>query len=113
VDLRLVEYAVYLAAGVGLTLWVGWATRRPGGSFLVPLVGLGGVALLLQLDGSVASAADVIRSIATRLGLVLLLLGGLHVVDLALARRRDRSVEAPAPAEYEPLRPASGGRFPY
>lgn len=111
-DLRLVEYVVYLTAGVGLTLWVGRAVRRPGGSFLVELVGLGGVALLLQLDGPLASIADVVRLVATRLGLVLLLLGALHVIDLTIARRPARPAPVRPAAEYEPLR-TSSGRFPY
>jgi len=107
-DLRLVEYAAYLAAAVPLTLWAGRMLHRA-----VWLVGLGGVALLLPLDVPVAGAADVVRAVALKVGLLLLGLGALHLGSL-LVLRRLRHEDAPAPraAEYEPLRAASG-RFPY
>jgi len=111
VDLRLVEYVLYLAAGVALTLWAGAALPRG-----LQLAGLGGVALLLQLDTSLASAADLVRALATRLGLVLLLLGALHLVALVIQRRAERPERPEAASrpktEYEAVRPASG-RFPY
>ncbi len=111
-DLRLVEYVLYLAAGVALTLWAGRSLQRG-----LQLVGLGGVALLLLVGGSPASAADAVRTITTRLGLVLLVLGGLHLLTQLFPRPGARPAEpaerAPGrPAEYEPLRP-TGGRFPY
>jgi hypothetical protein len=134
VDLRLVEYVAYLAVSVSLTLWVGRALHRYGGPFLADalkdtaladsvnrllvvgfyLVGLGGVALLLQVDGSLASAADVVRAVATKVGLVLLLLGGLHLADLLVLHRMRRPSEVAArpAAEYERLEPATR-RFPY
>jgi hypothetical protein len=109
VDLRLVEYVLYLAGAVPLTLWAGRSLHRG-----LQLVGLGGVALLLTVDAGVASAADVVGAVATKLGVVLLLLGGLHLATLLAQRRAERTAEsAPRPAaEYEPLRRASG-RFPY
>lgn len=134
-DLRLVDYVAYLAVSMPLTVWVGRALHRAGAPYLTDvlgsaelagslgrllevgflLVGLGGVALLLQVDGAVASAADVVRSVATRLGLVLLLLGGLHGADvLALhrLRRRGRGGDAAAPAPAGPALRAAG-RWPY
>ena len=108
-DLRLVEYVLYLAAGAALTLWAGRSLQRG-----LQLVGLGGVALLLLVGGSPTSAADVVRTITMRLGLVLLVLGGLHLLTLLVQRREARPAEPSAgqQAEYEPLRPSSG-RFPY
>lgn len=108
-DLRLVEYAAYLALSVPLTLWVGRTLHRA-----ALLVGLGGVALLLQVDGGVATAADVVRVIVTKLGVVLLLLGVLHTCSVAVQQRLRREPPAQRGTEstYEPLRPA-GGRFPY
>lgn len=105
-DLRLVEYALYLAGAVPLTLWAGRVLHRG-----VQLVGLGGVALLLPIDAGVASAADVVQAVATKLGLVLLLLGGLHLATL-LARRRAETAQRPD-VEFEPRRRTTGGRFPY
>jgi hypothetical protein len=108
-DLRLVEYAAYLAAAVPLTVWAGRMLHRA-----VWLVGLGGVALLLPLDVPVAGAADVVRVVALKIGLLLLGLGALHLGTLLVLRRVHREDAEPArrPAEYEPLRAASG-RFPY
>jgi len=107
-DLRLVEYAAYLAAAVPLTLWAGRMLHRA-----VWLVGLGGVALLLPLDVPIAGAADVVRAVALKVGLLLLGLGALHLGSLLVLRRLQQE-DAPPPraAEYEPLRAASG-RFPY
>jgi hypothetical protein len=109
VDLRLVEYTAYLALSVPLALWVGRTLPRA-----ALLVGLGGVALLLQVGGGAATAADVVRTIVTKLGVVLLLMGALHLCSVAVQqrlRREPRDPSRPA-ATYEPLRPASG-RFPY
>jgi len=108
VDLRLVEYVLYLAGAVPLTLWAGRTLHRG-----LQLVGLGGVALLLTVDGSAASAADVVAAVTTKLGLVLVLLGGLHLATLVAQRRAERAADAPRqPTVYEPRRPASG-RWPY
>jgi hypothetical protein len=109
VDLRLVEYTAYLALSIPLTLWVGRTLPRA-----ALLVGLGGVALLLQAGGGAATAADVLRVIVTKLGVVLLLLGALHLCSQAVQQRVRREPVSPAreAPTYEPLRPASG-RFPY
>ena len=107
-DLRLVEYVLYFAGAVPLTLW---ATRTLHKG--LQLVGLGGVALLLTVDAGAASAADVVAAVTTKLGLVLVLLGGLHLGTLVARRRAERAAEAPPPpAEYVPRRPTSG-RWPY
>lgn len=120
-DLRLIEYLAYLAVSLPLTLWVGRALHRNGAPFLAAvmkdrvvadsvnrllvigfyLAGLGGVALLLQVDGSLASPADVVRAVATKTGLVLLLLGGLHLVNLLFLHRLHRPAERAAPGAAE------------
>jgi hypothetical protein len=132
--LRLVDYVTYLAIGVTLTAWVGRALHRHGGPCLADalgsaelaesvnrllvvgfhLVGLGGVALLLQVDGALATPADVVRAVAIRLGLVLLLLGALHLVNMLalhrLGRRRSPAADR-RPAEAAHV--ATAGRWPY
>ena len=106
-DLRLTEYVLYLAGAVPLTLWAG-RTLHQG----LRLVGLGGGALLLTVDGGAASTADVVAAVTTKLGLVLVLLGGLHLATLVAPRRAERAAEAPPqPTIDEPQRPASG-RWP-
>ncbi len=127
-DLRLVEYPLYLAISIALTIWVGRALQQNGSRFLSEalkdrsvagsvnqlvvvafyLVALGCVALLMQVDVRLVSAADVIQSVATKVGLVLLLLGGLHLLTMfvltKLGGRAYRSASRPT-VEYERLEP--------
>lgn len=132
-DLRLVEYAAYLALSVPLTLWVGKALHRNGAPLLAEvlkdrvvadsanrllvigfyLAGLGGVALLLQVDVFLGSLADVVRAVATKVGLVLLLLGALHLINMLILHRLHRSAErgTPRTTEFERME-AHGRRWP-
>jgi hypothetical protein len=102
VDLRLVQYTAYLVASILLTVWVGRSLHRNGRPFLVDvmngtaladsvnhlllvgfyLVNLGVAALLINTGGEVKTAADVVQTLATRLGLVLLVLGTMHFGNL-------------------------------
>jgi hypothetical protein len=137
-DLRLVEYVAYLAIGVGLTLFVGRVLYRSGAAFLVDalqdrtladstnrllvvgfsLIGLGGGALLLSVDSTLVSAADVVKAVVVRSGMLFLVLGGLHMANLLALRRMRRTtvprapVSPPAGPPYAPTGPATG-RFPY
>ena len=126
-DLRLVEYVLYLAVSICLTVWVGRALHQNGRQFLAEvltdralaaslsrllvvgfyLVALGGVALLLQMDVGLASAADVIKAVATKVGLVLLLLGALHLITMLVLNgmRRPTGKEARTTASPERLEP--------
>src|SRR5215470_548577 len=126
-DLRLVEYVLYLAVSICLTVWVGRALHQNGRQFLAEvlpdralaaslsrllvvgfyLVALGGVALLLQVDVALASPADVIKAVATKVGLVLLLLGGLHLVTMLVLNRirRPAGRQAEPVAQHERLEP--------
>jgi hypothetical protein len=136
-DLRLVEYVAYLAIGVGLT-FVGQVLYRSGAAFLVDalqdrtladstnrllvvgfyLIGLGGGALLLSVDSTLVSAADVVKAVVVRSGMLFLVLGGLHMANLLALRRMRRAtvqrapVSPPATPPYAPTGPATG-RFPY
>jgi hypothetical protein len=133
VDLRLVEYLTYLGLGLGLTLFVGQVLYRSG-AFLADalgnltladsinrllivgfsLIGLGVAALLLQVDGRLTSAADVVKMVVIRTGLLLLVLGGLHLANLAVLRRLRRPTEAAGESiggGRSQVR--ASGRFPY
>ena len=115
-DLRLVEYLVYLPLSIAFTVWVARVLYRNGSRFLVEvlrdesladsvnrllvvgfyLVSLGGVALLINAADSLRSAADVVRSVVTKVGLVLLLLGFVHFVNLLVLNRMRRHSEPAA-----------------
>lgn len=125
-DYRLATYVLYLAVSVALTVWVGRTLSRRGRLFLVDvfqqealadsvnhllvvgfyLVNFGVVALLITAETSVASAADLIQAVVGKVGVVLLILGGMHFANLFilyLARRPIRQrqrVAAPAAAGH-------------
>jgi hypothetical protein len=119
-DLRLLEYIVYLAASVVLTLWVGRTLHSNGRRFLVEvmeddaladsvnhlllvgfyLVNFGVAALLVNTTGALRSAADVMQTVATQLGIVLLVLGLIHFTNLYVLHRLRRSTQARAYAKW-------------
>lgn len=119
-DLRLVEYLVYLATSVVLTLWVGRSLHSGGRRFLVDvmnddgladsvnhlllvgfyLVNLGIAALVINTAGEMRSAADVVQTAATQLGMVMLVLGTIHFTNLYVLHRIRRSSIADAYARW-------------
>jgi hypothetical protein len=130
-DARLVLYATYLGTSVAMTVWVGRTLHSGGRRFLIDvvedasladsinhlllvgfyLVNLGAAALLINTAATPDSAADVVRILATQLGLVLLLLGGVHFLNLfVLHRIRKSSREARQYAEW--YRNSQAGRPP-
>jgi hypothetical protein len=134
-DLRLIDYVVYLAASVCLTIWVGRTLYRNGRVFLVSvfkepgladsvnhllvvgfyLVNLGAAAILINAGGAPASFADMIQETVTRIGVVLLVLGTMHFFNmfvLHLLRRplRQRAMPPPPyPAGAQVNQPVVGG----
>lgn len=119
-DLRLLEYLAYLALSVVLTVLVGSTLHRNGRRFLVDvvedsgladslnhlllvgfyLVNIGVAALLVNTAGPLRSAADVVQVAATQLGVVMLVLGGMHFLNLFVLHRVRRSHQARAYAEW-------------
>jgi hypothetical protein len=119
-DLLLTESIVYLAASVFLTVWVGRTLFRNGRRFLVDvmddealgdsvnqlllvgfyLLNLGIDALLLNTAGGVDGAAAVVRTLATQLGVVLLLLGVVHLGNVYVLNRLRRNAQARAYAQW-------------
>jgi hypothetical protein len=120
-DLTVVAYVVYLLISVGLTVWVGRTLSRNGRIFLSDvlrgnekladsvnhllvvgfyLVNLGFVALYLNQDGEVTDPRGVFETDSAKLGVVLLVLGALHlgnVYVLSRVRRRKQLERAPRP----------------
>ena len=119
-DYTLIEYLVYLPASVLLTVWVARTLFRHGRRFLVDvfhgdvsladsvnhllvvgfyLVNLGYVSLQLKLDTAPGSAAGIIEALATKLGLVLVVLGLVHFTNLGVfAKLRQHAGKPTAPA---------------
>ena len=128
-DYRVLEYLLYLAVSVVLTIWVARTLFRHGGPFLVDvfpgkaelagsvnrllvvgfyLVNLGFVSLQLKLDATPATGAGIIEALATKVGLVLIVLGALHFGNLfVFARIRDHAQRPrrERPAAQPPMAP--------
>ena len=118
-DLKLVTYVVYLAVSVTLTWWVARTLYRNGQVFLDEalrderlaasvnhllvvgfyLLNLGYVAVALKITQSVPTPSAAMEDLAWKVGLVLLVLGGVHFFNLyVLSRlRRRRLLEMAAP----------------
>ncbi|EMF54758.1 MULTISPECIES: hypothetical protein [Streptomyces] len=113
-DLTVVAYVVYLLVSVGLTVWVARTLSSNGRIFLGDvlqgnekladavnhllvvgfyLVNLGFVALYLNADGAIDSPREVFEAVSAKLGVVLLVLGALHLGNVfVLNRFRRRGV---------------------
>ena len=119
-DLTLLEYVVYLAASVVLTVWVGRTLYVNGRRFLVEvmadegladsvnhlllvgfyLVNLGVAALLINATGRLASTPELVRTLATQLGIVLLVLGGMHLTNVFVLQRLRHSSQVRAYSKW-------------
>src|SRR5438132_14231713 len=97
-ELRLIDYLVYIAVSIFLTVWVGNTLFRNGRPFLVSvfkedgladsvnrllvvgfyLVNFGAAALLINAGGATAPFPDIVQGPVPRVGVVLLVLGFMH-----------------------------------
>jgi hypothetical protein len=123
-ELRLVQYVVYLAASIALTVWVGRSLHANGRRFLVDvmrdegladsvnhllvvgfyLINIGYVALALKYGVVAATPQESLETLSTKVGLVLLVLGGMHFFNLyVFAKMRRRALRPNQP----PVIPAS------
>ncbi|MFI1715600.1 hypothetical protein [Streptomyces litmocidini] len=113
-DLTVVAYIVYLLIGVALTIWVARTLSRNGRVFLSDvlhgnekladavnhllvvgfyLVNFGFVALYLSQDAAVADARALFEALSVKLGVVLLVLGVMHLGNVyVLNKIRRRGV---------------------
>ena len=123
-DLLVITYAVYIALSLALTIWVAQTLFRHGRLFLVDvfagnedladsvnhllvvgfyLINLGYVSLALRLDQSLQNAGESIEALSWKIGLVLLVLGGMHFFNLyVFSRIRARATVRHAPPPVEP-----------
>ncbi len=115
-------YLVYLTLSIALTIWVARTLFKNGRVFLVDvfrgnetladsvnhllvvgfyLINLGYVSLMLKISDPVGDAQQGIEALATKMGTVLLVLGGMHFFNLFLfSRIRAASLAAVRPREY-------------
>ncbi|MEV1051604.1 hypothetical protein [Streptomyces sp. NPDC049887] len=113
-DLTVVAYVVYLLISVALTIWVARTLSRNGRIFLSDvlhgnekladavnhllvvgfyLVNFGFVALYLSQDDAVADARRLFEALSVKLGVVLLVLGVMHLANVyVLNKIRRRGV---------------------
>jgi len=120
-DIIVWTYLLYVAMSVGLTVWVGQTLHKNGRVFLVDvfhgnesladsvnhllvvgfyLINFGYVSLALKLGYQVRSPQEGIEALSWKVGLVLLVLGGMHFFNLYIfsrMRRRSTLTDAPPP----------------
>src|SRR6267378_249517 len=114
-------YLIYLAISIALTIWVARTLHKNGRVFLVDvfhgnealadsvnhllvvgfyLINSGYVSLALKLGYSVATTQEAIEALSVKVGMVLLVLGGMHFFNLFIfsrMRRRASLVNGPPP----------------
>jgi hypothetical protein len=138
---KLWMYLAYLLLSIGLTAWVARTLFRNGAVFLDDALGnerlsrsvnhllvvgfyllnLGYAAVAIRVSNEIADAATAVETLSVKIGLVLLVLGGVHFFNLfVLSRfRRRRMLEnapVPIPATYRlPMPPPghTGPAYPY
>jgi hypothetical protein len=105
------SYAWYLVLSIGLTVWVARTLSKNGRVFLVDsflgnteladsvnhllvvgfyLINIGYVALALKYGEKPTELASAIETLSTKVGLVLLVLGGMHFFNLYIFSRMRR-----------------------
>jgi len=113
-------YLIYLAISLGLTIWVAQTLHKNGRVFLVDafgredladsinhllvvgfyLINIGFVSLFLRAGYEVITVQDVIEGLSGKLGIVLLVLGGMHFFNLYIfskIRKRNSQQSMPPP----------------
>ncbi|MEU0743672.1 hypothetical protein [Streptomyces sp. NPDC006134] len=113
-DRTVIAYVIYLLVSIALTVWVARTLSRNGRAFLADvlhgnekladavnhllvvgfyLVNLGFVALYLDSDETIENARGVFEALSAKLGVVLLVLGVMHLANVyVLNRIRRRGV---------------------
>ncbi|MFC9159877.1 hypothetical protein ACFTZ8_03410 [Streptomyces fungicidicus] len=133
-DRTVIAYVIYLVVSLGLTVWVARTLSSNGRVFLADvlhgnekladavnhllvvgfyLVNLGFVALYLSGDDTIADTRGIFEALSTKLGVVLLVLGVMHLANVyVLNRFRRRGVmeqeQLPPVAPQEWVAPSAG-----
>src|ERR1700752_1988015 len=116
-------YVTYLAISLSVTVWVAQTLRQNGHSFLVDafhgnreladsvnhllvvgfyLINIGFVSLALKTAEVINNSRSAIELLSDKMGMVLLILGGMHFFNLYVFSRIRRSARGPRP----PVTPA-------
>ncbi|MCU0864132.1 MAG: hypothetical protein MUC36_10090 [Planctomycetes bacterium] len=117
----LFAYLAYVVISIGLCVWVGRTLHRNGRAFLVDvfaaredladsvnhllvvgfyLINFGYMSLALKVATAPTTATEAIETLSWKVGLVLVVLGGMHFFNLYVfsrIRRHKQLVEAPVP----------------
>lgn len=118
-DLTTVSYACYVLITATLTVWVARTLFKNGRRFLVDafrgdegladsvnrllvvgfyLVNIGYISLALKLESGPTSIASLIESLSAKIGVVALVVGGMHYFNMfVFARIRTRGTESDRP----------------
>ena len=109
--IEITTYLIYLALSIALTIWVAHTLHKNGRIFLVDvfhgnepladsvnhllvvgfyLINFGYVSLALKLGYDVADAKEGIEALSVKVGMVLLVLGGMHFFNLFIFSRMRR-----------------------
>ena len=119
--IEIATYLVYLSISIALTVWVAHTLHKNGRIFLVDvfhgnepladsvnhllvvgfyLINFGYVSMALKLGYAVADAKEGIEALSVKVGMVLIVLGGMHFFNLFIfsrMRRRARLQYGPPP----------------
>lgn len=123
-NMIVVTYLTYLAISIALTVWVARTLYRRGGIFLVDafhgnteladsvnhllvvgfyLINIGYVSLALKTTAVIATSRSAIELLSDKIGMVLLILGGMHFFNLfVFSRIRRSSLRPTTPAPPVP-----------
>jgi len=108
-----IAYALYLSISIGITIWVANTLSRNGKVFLVQcfghnevlaqstnhllvvgfyLVNIGFITLTLSLGSEPTTLPEMIRFLSSKVGLAVLVLGGMHFFNMSAIARFGRKV---------------------
>jgi hypothetical protein len=126
-NIIVIAYLVYLLISVGITVWVARTLYRRGGIFLVDafggnvelaasvnhllvvgfyLINIGYVSLALKTGATILTSRAAIELLSDKVGMVLLVLGGMHFFNLFVFSRIRRHSQPPRrPAPPPPVAP--------
>ena len=115
-NIIVVTYLAYLTISVALTIWVARTLHKRGAIFLVDafhgnreladsvnhllvvgfyLINIGFVSLALKTAATINTSRAAIELLSDKMGMVLLILGGMHFFNLSVFSRNRRSSRGP------------------